>query len=204
MLAFVSAALIFVCQLLVVRGGGSTWLRPDEVAVENVGALHEGLEVQNSVAAGKLRGSSEAPSLLGSTALAGWPGGVSVGFPQVQGPSLLASAALVVPLLLGVSWAYQRSRALKFDLEPEVTLQRKLFDDSTGLRTLLRNYVFTVLQWAAIAGSAAAATLLLLRYVSSSYVMIAAFVIIALVYDRDQVKVMKDGEKRLGIDETSF
>mmetsp|Transcript_6041 Transcript_6041/g.9841 ORF Transcript_6041/g.9841 Transcript_6041/m.9841 type:complete len:197 (-) Transcript_6041:200-790(-) len=124
---------------------------------------------------------------------------------QVAGPTWLAVVSVVACLCLIIHWIWRWSKPSRYDIdaEQEVILQRRLFDASsrqTGVHLLLLSFCQVGLKWLVLLSASLGIAWLLLKYVDTSYIIIGCFALSALVYDSQQNNVMKEGQKKLGID----
>merc|ERR1719450_2112088 len=113
-----------------------------------------------------------------------------------QGPNWLAGFTLVASLCFFGRWIWLRRFASKFDSQPDITLQRKLFDDASGWKVGLWQTLRNALRWVAMAGLAGLAC----KYADTSYSLVGCFAAIALAYEKQQSHLQKEGEKKLGLD----
>lgn len=119
---------------------------------------------------------------------------------MVPGPTWIAIMALAGSLCFCAHWMYQRGRGSKFDTQPEITLQRKLFDESSRGKlpkhAMFREFARIAGKWLGGLTAVLGITFLVLTYVDTSYIIIGCFGFVAVVYDRQHV--MTEGEKKLG------
>jgi len=126
---------------------------------------------------------------------------------QVPCSTLFANFAIAASLCFFVI-QWHRRRNSRFDAEPEITLHRRLFDASSSgkLRSLgieksrLLELTKSGLQCTVAAAMSIGFAFILLKYVDASYIIMGCFAAIALTYDSQQNQVLKDGQKRLGLD----
>lgn len=122
---------------------------------------------------------------------------------EASAPDWVSFFALAASLGIVVRWLWQRFSPTKFDTQPEITLQRKLFDASSGKQgkqLMLCQMFMASVQWAAYAIASLGALGLLLKYFEWTYIIIGGFVAIALVYDKQQNNLLEENQKKLGID----
>lgn len=118
----------------------------------------------------------------------------------VPGPTWIAIMALAGSLCFCAHWMYQRGRGSKFDAQPEITLQRKLFDEASRGKlpkhAMFREFARIAGKWLGALTAVAGIAFLVLTYVDTSYIVMGCFGFVAVVYDRQHV--MTEGEKKLG------
>jgi len=115
---------------------------------------------------------------------------------QVPGPSWIAMFALAASLCACCRWVWIKKLSSKFDFQPDITVQRKLFDAASGWKPGLWQAGKFCLRWIATFCIVALA----LKYADTSYGLIGCFAASGLAYERQQSHLLKEGEKKLGVD----
>jgi len=119
------------------------------------------------------------------------------------GPTWIAIIALAGSLCFCAHWMYQRGRGSKFDTQPEITLQRKLFDEASRGKlpkhAMLREFVRIAGKWLGALTAVAGIAFLVLTYVDTSYIVLGCFGFVAVVHDR-QYEMTQGETKLVGID----
>lgn len=127
----------------------------------------------------------------------------------LQSDWFTASLALGASLCFFARWISHRRGSARFDAQPcnEITLHRKLFDDASngklsrfGNDSRLWELAKLSLKWIVVAVASLVFVITALRCMDFSYVIIGCFGAIALAYDRQQNQLLKEGQRKLGID----
>lgn len=115
---------------------------------------------------------------------------------EVPGPSWIAMFALAASLCAFCRWVWIRKLSSRFDFQPDITVQRKLFDAASGWKPGLWQVGKFCLRWIATFCIVALA----LKYADTSYGIIGCFAASALAYERQQSHLLIEGQKKLGLD----